>query len=151
MEASLTNANVIDSIEGNVARDTCDGQWLNLIFAGESFVFCNSASNKLSHAVGQDLDLSIEYLSNPLDIPDIDIPILNNNTLSCPMVDTTKSNSTTTTSYTKRLLKTTSELITAVQGNRRLWFFDRPSCTIVKVLENHVCLCMELVNLKVLH
>jgi hypothetical protein len=131
MEASLANSNVVDSIDGG--SETCEGKWLQLDFAGESFVFCKSPSNKLTHAMGQHLDLDIEYLSNPLDIPAMDIPTLNHTAVDCPTIQADRDYAVPTSSlHTRRsLFATTSEIIKVAQGQRRL----------ATLYRGHKCVC----------
>ncbi|RLO04057.1 hypothetical protein DYB28_007170 [Aphanomyces astaci] len=67
MESSVIESRVIDGVEGHTEiTDKCvGGTLLSLTFAGESFVFCNSVANELAFEVGQDMDISIEYLPTP--------------------------------------------------------------------------------------
>ncbi|KDO17571.1 hypothetical protein SPRG_16871 [Saprolegnia parasitica CBS 223.65] len=94
------------------------GKLLELQFAGENFVFCNSNTNKLTKAVGTDLDMTIEYLSDPTSIPDFDVPQMAGKApLSCPVVTSTPA--TTTTSTTTRRLES---------SHRRTSIFGSSSC-----------------------
>ncbi|RHY85303.1 hypothetical protein DYB37_012131 [Aphanomyces astaci] len=89
MESSVTESRVIDGVEGHTEiTDKCvGGTLLSLTFAGESFVFCNSAANELTFAVGQDMDISIEYLADPLQLDSIQVPSTANEVaLDCPSI-----------------------------------------------------------------
>ncbi|KDO17573.1 hypothetical protein SPRG_16873 [Saprolegnia parasitica CBS 223.65] len=60
---------------------------LQLQFAGEKFVFCNSNTNQLTKAVGADIDMTIEYLADPTMLPDFTIPrVPGQSALSCPVI-----------------------------------------------------------------
>ncbi|ETW02947.1 hypothetical protein H310_05392 [Aphanomyces invadans] len=76
MESSLEQSRIVDAVAGtaDMSEKCTGGTLLSLTFAGEAFVFCNSAGNHLQHAVGQDLNISIEYLSDPSQLPDIQVP-----------------------------------------------------------------------------
>ncbi|OQS05070.1 hypothetical protein THRCLA_02747 [Thraustotheca clavata] len=84
MESSLTSANVVDYVNGTsiTASDCPNGKLLYLKFAGESYVFCNSNQNKLTHASSSDLDITVEYLTEPSFLPAMDIP----GNLTCDVV-----------------------------------------------------------------
>ncbi|RLO04056.1 hypothetical protein DYB28_007171, partial [Aphanomyces astaci] len=89
MESSVTESRVIDGVEGHSEiTDKCvGGTLLSLTFAGESFVFCNSAANELAFAVGQDMDISIEYLADPSQLDSIQVPSTANEVaLDCPSI-----------------------------------------------------------------
>ncbi|KDO27598.1 hypothetical protein SPRG_06866 [Saprolegnia parasitica CBS 223.65] len=86
MQASLTDAIVVANVNGQTV-DCPSGKLLQLQFAGEAFIFCNSETNKLTKAVGTDLDMTIEYLSDPTLLPDFDVPqVVGKAPLDCPVV-----------------------------------------------------------------
>ncbi|KAH9109433.1 hypothetical protein AeMF1_015485, partial [Aphanomyces euteiches] len=74
VQTSLEKSRIVSDVvvDGSVVEMGCEsGQLLKLSFAGETFVFCNSNTNQLSHARGNDLELSVEYLRDPTLVPDI--------------------------------------------------------------------------------
>ncbi|KDO17778.1 hypothetical protein SPRG_16705 [Saprolegnia parasitica CBS 223.65] len=86
MQASLTDAVVVSSVDDQ--KIECpSGKLLQLQFAGEKFVFCNSNTNQLTKAVGADGDMTIEHLADPTMLPDFTIPrVPGQSALSCPVI-----------------------------------------------------------------
>ncbi|RHY66588.1 hypothetical protein DYB34_011045 [Aphanomyces astaci] len=83
LEGSHMVASVVDG-DGVPTAVNCDhGQLLELKFAGETFVLCNSNGNQLTHALGDDLTFTVEYISDPTQVPDIVAPSAD---LHCPFV-----------------------------------------------------------------
>ncbi|EQC24742.1 hypothetical protein SDRG_17365, partial [Saprolegnia diclina VS20] len=117
MQTSLAQSKVVDAIEGASSTASCDGgQLLQLTFAGESFVFCNSPENKLTHATGSDLDITIEYLADPTVIPDFDVPhVPGSAPLSCPVVVSPS----TVAPESATLAESTAAVWDVVKGNVR--------------------------------
>ncbi|OQR94670.1 hypothetical protein ACHHYP_00995 [Achlya hypogyna] len=82
--SSVATASVVDAVTGDaITVDDCpDGKLLQLTFAGDSFVFCNSPSNRLTKAASADLDVAVEYLRDASLLPSMDPPT----GVSCPVV-----------------------------------------------------------------
>ncbi|OQR80746.1 hypothetical protein ACHHYP_17244 [Achlya hypogyna] len=126
MQSSLVQSKVVDTINGVPSSASCgNGKLLHLTFAGESFVFCNSPENKLSHATGTDLDMTIEYLSDPTQIPDFDVPhVPGQPALDCPVVVTPSS----VEEPASTLTETARAVVDVVSGNVRAVTLERSSC-----------------------
>ncbi|CAK4252604.1 unnamed protein product [Aphanomyces euteiches] len=89
IQSSLEASREVDSVlvNGTAVPMNCEtGQLLELQFAGETFVFCNSNANQLSHAKGTDLEITVEYLNDPTLVPDIAAPEVST---ECAYIDTT--------------------------------------------------------------
>ncbi|KAF0697016.1 Aste57867_12290 [Aphanomyces stellatus] len=89
--ANLANARVVDQVDTtDTAIDTtCPAaQLLQLSFAGETFVLCNApTSNQLTKAVGQDVDLTIEYISDAHALPVLAVPTsVDGHLMDCPVL-----------------------------------------------------------------
>ncbi|OQR94703.1 hypothetical protein ACHHYP_00988 [Achlya hypogyna] len=127
MQTSLTDAKVLDNYKvGNITATDCpDGKLLHIAFAGEAFVFCNSRNNRLTHATGEDLDIAVQYLSDPTQLPEMDIPVVPGAApLSCDVavldvLPTTASSS---------LLQTTKEVAAVAAGYERSTVVSKSSC-----------------------
>ncbi|OQS03861.1 hypothetical protein THRCLA_03855, partial [Thraustotheca clavata] len=115
MQASLESSVVVTSVTGQTI-DCPQGKLLQLVFAGEKFVFCNSNTNQLTKAVGEDLDMTIEYLSDPTLIPDFDVPQVpgSSTPLDCPVVT---SESSVESSTSRRLESASALRRTAALGS----------------------------------
>ncbi|ETV71790.1 hypothetical protein H257_12936 [Aphanomyces astaci] len=95
---------------------------------GESFVFCNSAANELAFAVGQDMDISIEYLADPSQLDSIQVPSTANEVaLDCPSISQSSHPATLWTAppMTRSLARATMETLTS---NRILSVKDKSAC-----------------------
>ncbi|CAK4681471.1 unnamed protein product [Aphanomyces euteiches] len=104
VQTSLEKSRIVSDVvvDGSVVEMGCEsGQLLKLSFAGETFVFCNSNTNQLSHARGNDLELSVEYLRDPTLVPDIVAP----SDLNCPLVQTALPNLETAPTSSKNHLE----------------------------------------------
>ncbi|OQR87382.1 hypothetical protein ACHHYP_08910 [Achlya hypogyna] len=110
LQSVLTESKVIDTVAGGTpAPDCADGKLLQVAFAGEPFVLCNSRQNLITTAVGADLNVTIEYLADPTMLPDFDVPrVAGGAAPECPVVVPT-----TKTTRTRRSL---TEMATAVLG-----------------------------------
>ncbi|KAG9405361.1 hypothetical protein AC1031_004468 [Aphanomyces cochlioides] len=84
LESSRAVKNVLVTDDSSMPMECGSGQLLKLSFAGETFVFCNSNTNHLSFGRSSDLEISIEYLTDPNQVPDIVAPP----DLDCPLVRT---------------------------------------------------------------
>ncbi|KDO27599.1 hypothetical protein SPRG_06867 [Saprolegnia parasitica CBS 223.65] len=124
LQSSLADATRLDAVVGT--DTTCDGDWLQLTFAGEAFVFCNGANHRVTHASGVDIDLSIEYLADPSLLPEFTIPVGVNSTtvLECPIVVS----SATTSAASASMLSTASQVWTAATGAPRVATIESASC-----------------------
>ncbi|RHY80207.1 hypothetical protein DYB30_011311 [Aphanomyces astaci] len=130
MESSVIESRVIDGVEGHTEiTDKCvGGTLLSLTFAGESFVFCNSAANELAFAVGQDMDISIEYLADPTQLDSIQVPSTANEVaLDCPSISQSSHPATLWTAppTTRSLARATMETLTS---NHILSVKDKSAC-----------------------
>ncbi|EQC29905.1 hypothetical protein SDRG_12449 [Saprolegnia diclina VS20] len=126
MQTSLHESSVLDNYKvANVTIADCpDGKLLHLSFAGESFVFCNSKNNLLTHATGTDLDIAVEYLSDPTLLPEMEIPVLpNGQPLSCDAVV-----ADTVLPVAKSLLQTSSDVASYMAGYERSTVINKASC-----------------------
>ncbi|OQR81001.1 hypothetical protein ACHHYP_16864, partial [Achlya hypogyna] len=127
VQTSLEAAKRVDAVlAADADTKRCDGQWLELSFAGESFVFCNGPSNQLTHATGTDLDLDITYLSDPSGLPDFSIPneVGTSTPLRCPEI----ASATTTPKKSTSVLAAASQVWTAVAGTPRVATVASASC-----------------------
>ncbi|EQC29257.1 hypothetical protein, variant [Saprolegnia diclina VS20] len=91
MQVSLNEATIVDAVEmasPTISPGDClGGKWLQLRFAGETFVFCKSPTHMLTHAISEDLDMTIEYISDPSQIPSLAVPPPpNESLLECPLL-----------------------------------------------------------------
>jgi hypothetical protein len=125
----LKQATLADTVISATSIGDClGGQWLQLRFARESFIFCSSESNRLVHGSGQDIDLVIEYLDDPTLLPEFVIPNDvdgQRGTLDCPML--VPENHPATSMY-NTLLQTSSELLNVATGNERVASIEASSC-----------------------
>ncbi|RHY47877.1 hypothetical protein DYB38_010256, partial [Aphanomyces astaci] len=129
-DKGVIESRVIDGVEGHTEiTDKCvGGTLLSLTFAGESFVFCNSAANELAFAVGQDMDISIEYLADPSQLDSIQVPSTANEVaLDCPSISQSSHPATLWTALptTRSLARATMETLTS---NRILSVKDKSAC-----------------------
>ncbi|OQR83441.1 hypothetical protein ACHHYP_14705 [Achlya hypogyna] len=78
LQMSLNEAKIVDLVETDspsVAPTDCPGgTWIQLTFAGEVFAVCKSPNNQLTHAISQDLDVTIEYVTDSAQLPSLKIP-----------------------------------------------------------------------------
>ncbi|KDO22741.1 hypothetical protein SPRG_12168 [Saprolegnia parasitica CBS 223.65] len=126
MQTSLHESSVLDNYKvANVTIADCpDGKLLHVSFAGESFVFCNSKNNLLTHATGTDLDISVEYLSDPTLVPEMEIPVLpNGEPLTCAAVV-----ADSVLPVAKSLMQTSSDVASYVAGYERSTVINKASC-----------------------
>ncbi|RHY14304.1 hypothetical protein DYB36_010754, partial [Aphanomyces astaci] len=127
-DKGVTESRVIDGVEGHseIADKCVGGTLLSLTFAGESFVFCNSAANELAFAVGQDMDISIEYLADPTQLDSIQVPSTANEVaLDCPSISQSSHPATLWTAPpTRSLARATMETLTS----NRILSKDKSAC-----------------------
>ncbi|KAF0699860.1 hypothetical protein As57867_009532, partial [Aphanomyces stellatus] len=119
--SSLTDSSVVDQVQGAPFKSCADGKLLSLTFAGEAFVFCNSADNKLQHAASDDLDVVFQYLSDPTAMPELVAP----GDADCPVVVAPSPIAPpSTTSY----VQTASAIYRAATGPTRAATINKSSC-----------------------
>ncbi|ETV90282.1 hypothetical protein H310_14897, partial [Aphanomyces invadans] len=85
MQGSMEQSHVVSAVvddDGEPIEMGCEiGQLLELKFAGETFVLCKSRDNTMTHGLGDDLTFTVEYISDPTQVPDIVAPT----NLECPV------------------------------------------------------------------
>ncbi|ETW04222.1 hypothetical protein H310_04560 [Aphanomyces invadans] len=126
MAYSLTTSTVLDEVKGTDPTLCPSGKLLQLSFAGESFVFCNGLDNKLQRATSDDLDVVIQYVSDPTKLPDLAAPSGANGTapLDCPIVVPTDVPVAPVPSY----VETASMVLNAATGPTRSFTIKTSSC-----------------------
>ncbi|CAK4508480.1 unnamed protein product [Aphanomyces euteiches] len=111
VQASLDSSRAVKDVlvdDVSVPMECSSGQLLKLSFSGETFVFCNSNTNHLSFGRSSDLEISIDYLTDPNQVPNIVAPP----DLDCPLVRTALP-----TLGTRTLLESNNLLSTAVSAS----------------------------------
>lgn len=103
--------------------EVCEnGKWIEVVFAGEGFVFCSTESKLLESVVGEDLDMVVEYLSSK-DVEDYRLNILPP-VEDCPRIDIKQSEEKLHT----RWLRNVKEYANHAIGNRRLSEVKEEEC-----------------------
>ncbi|ETV82386.1 hypothetical protein H257_05038 [Aphanomyces astaci] len=126
MAFSLTTSTVLDEVQGT-AQPLCDnGKLLQLSFAGENFVFCTAQDSKLQRAASDDLDMVIQYVSDPTLLPDLVTPWNGTATpLDCPVV---VSSGIPPTPVAPTYMETASMVYNAATGPKRSFMMGKLSC-----------------------
>ncbi|RHY56382.1 hypothetical protein DYB34_000588 [Aphanomyces astaci] len=123
---ALTTSTVLDEVQGT-AQLLCDnGKLLQLSFAGENYVFCTAQDSKLQRAASDDLNVVIQYVSDPTLLPDLVTPWNGTATpLDCPVV---VSSGIPPTPVAPTYMETASMVYNAATGPKRSFMMGKLSC-----------------------
>ncbi|KAG9398005.1 hypothetical protein AC1031_015033 [Aphanomyces cochlioides] len=115
LDSTLHSARVVESAEVGtrkieVKTDCPGGRLLSVVFGGEKFILCSSNAERISHAIGEDMDIDVEYLTSRAGVPNLEVPTAEGgSTLQCDIitpedVPITSSLAAAITEFTKSLL-----------------------------------------------